>query len=203
MSWAALTWPSRTRLVWNGPVVLKCWFPSLAWLRPLGGRRGAARLLERGMQAPPPSPYVPSEVTAAVDSSHLQLLAVFYYVKAGLCLMALFFVAVHCAIMMTVMGSVGPGNGVQASSGAHGGPMPQEAFLVAAGIYVFAFALIIAMGVCDLIAANSLRKRTRRTFTMVVAGFSCLSFPLGTALGVFTFIVLSRPSVQALYRQQA
>lgn len=157
------------------------------------------------MQAPPPSPYGPSEVTTAVDRSHLQLLAVFYYVKAGLCLMALFFVALHCAIMMAVFSNASHGAAVHATSGAHGpgAPMPQEVFWLMVGLYVLAFALIIAMGVCDLIAANALRKRTRRTFTMVVAGLSCLSFPLGTALGVFTFMVLSRPSVQALYRQQA
>jgi hypothetical protein len=35
---------------------------------------------------------------------------------------------------------------------------------------------------------------------MVIAGINCLSFPFGTALGIFTLIVLSRESVQALYK---
>lgn len=38
---------------------------------------------------------------------------------------------------------------------------------------------------------------------MVVAGVSCLSIPLGTALGVFTFIVLSRPSIVRLFEEQS
>jgi hypothetical protein len=38
---------------------------------------------------------------------------------------------------------------------------------------------------------------------MVVAGLSCLEFPYGTALGVFTFIALSRASVVRLFETNA
>jgi hypothetical protein len=31
---------------------------------------------------------------------------------------------------------------------------------------------------------------------MITAGLSCLEMPYGTALGVMTFVVLSRPSVR-------
>jgi hypothetical protein len=36
-------------------------------------------------------------------------------------------------------------------------------------------------------------------FSLVIAGVNCASFPLGTLLGVFTFIVLLRASVRSLY----
>jgi hypothetical protein len=36
-------------------------------------------------------------------------------------------------------------------------------------------------------------------FSLVVTGITCLSFPFGTALGVFTIIVLTRGSVRQLY----
>ena len=32
-----------------------------------------------------------------------------------------------------------------------------------------------------------------------MAGVNCLSMPIGTTLGIFTFVVLLRPSVTALY----
>jgi hypothetical protein len=38
-----------------------------------------------------------------------------------------------------------------------------------------------------------------RLFSLIVAGFMCMFFPFGTALGVFTFIVLTRESVRRLY----
>jgi hypothetical protein len=48
-----------------------------------------------------------------------------------------------------------------------------------------------------------LRKRRHRTLSFVMACLTCINIPLGTALGVFTLVVLSRPSVKALYDQVA
>jgi hypothetical protein len=48
-------------------------------------------------------------------------------------------------------------------------------------------------------AGRCLARRTRRLFCLVAAGLGCLFFPLGTVLGVFTFIVLSRPTVRAVF----
>lgn len=36
---------------------------------------------------------------------------------------------------------------------------------------------------------------------MVVAGFNCAHFPIGTSSGVFSLVVLSRPSVKAAYAE--
>ena len=43
------------------------------------------------------------------------------------------------------------------------------------------------------------REDYRQTFCVVVAAISCCFTPLGTVLGVFTLIVLFRPSVKALF----
>ena len=50
------------------------------------------------------------------------------------------------------------------------------------------------------LSARFLRGRRHRTFSLIVAGINCLGIPLGTILGVFTLIVLLRPSVRTLYR---
>jgi hypothetical protein len=42
-------------------------------------------------------------------------------------------------------------------------------------------------------------QRRYRMFSMLIAGLNCLQVPLGTVLGVFTLLVLSRESVQELY----
>jgi hypothetical protein len=36
-------------------------------------------------------------------------------------------------------------------------------------------------------------------FTLVLSGIHCLNFPIGTALGVWTIVVLQRESARALY----
>ena len=49
----------------------------------------------------------------------------------------------------------------------------------------------------------SLKKRQKRTFSFVIACICCMNIPLGTALGVFTLVVLSRQSVKAIYDRVA
>ena len=49
------------------------------------------------------------------------------------------------------------------------------------------------------LTGSSLKQRRRRTLCFVVACLMLPSFPLGTILGVFTIIVLRRPSVQELF----
>jgi hypothetical protein len=50
-----------------------------------------------------------------------------------------------------------------------------------------------------LTAGRFLARRKHHLFCLVVAGVECLFFPFGTVLGVFTIIVLMRPSVQQAF----
>ena len=59
-------------------------------------------------------------------------------------------------------------------------------------------ARVIGM-VLNLLSAGFLWQKRNRLFSIVIAGLDCLQIPFGTALGVFTIIVLSRESVRELY----
>ena len=48
-------------------------------------------------------------------------------------------------------------------------------------------------------AGRFLAKRRHYLFCLIVAGVECLVMPYGTVLGVFTLMVLMRPSVNALF----
>ena len=48
-------------------------------------------------------------------------------------------------------------------------------------------------------AGRRLKRRVSRTFCLVVAGLECIMMPFGTALGVFTIIVLMKESVKELF----
>ena len=52
-------------------------------------------------------------------------------------------------------------------------------------------------------AGRCLQRRQHRLFTYIMAGVNCLHVPFGTALGVCTFLVLQRPTVEALYHPPA
>lgn len=70
-------------------------------------------------------------------------------------------------------------------------------FYVAIGVF------LVALCVCNALSGHYIRKRKNRIFSFIIAGINCMQFPLGTALGVFTFIVLTRESVKMAYSANA
>jgi hypothetical protein len=126
------------------------------------------------------------------DQEHLHLLSVFHYVVGGL--MALFSLipVVHLAIGLGIV------SGALADKG---GPEP---FGVLMGWFLVVFAagwivVGLATAACVLLAARYLKERTHYTFCTVIAGVCCVFMPFGTVLGVFSLIVLLRPSVKELF----
>jgi len=61
--------------------------------------------------------------------------------------------------------------------------------------------LVLGMGlaICLFLTGRWIAARKRPTFCFVVACIECINMPLGTLLGVFTIMVLNRPSVRALF----
>jgi hypothetical protein len=90
-------------------------------------------------------------------------------------------------------------------------PAPQDGEQFPAQLFGLMFALIggaavlcgWAFATLIFVAGRSLAVRRRHTFCIVVAALCCGFFPLGTALGVFTILVLMRPTVKAMFQQPA
>ena len=71
-------------------------------------------------------------------------------------------------------------------------------------VFAGGFILIGLIGAVALaLAGLFLSRRTRYTYCLVVAGLACMFMPFGTVLGVFTIIVLVRPSVKAMFEGDA
>jgi hypothetical protein len=128
------------------------------------------------------------------DKEHLQLLAIFHYVVAGLAALFSFFPLLYTTvgaifIVAARHGTVKPGE-----------ELPPE-FLgwIFAVIGAVLFLIGIAMTICILIAGRSLAHCKHYSFALVMACIECLFVPFGTILGVFTIVVLSRESVKALF----
>lgn len=51
--------------------------------------------------------------------------------------------------------------------------------------------------------ASSLHNREHRVFCLVVGWLMCASFPLGTVLGVFTILQLTRPEAQSAFAESS
>ena len=127
------------------------------------------------------------------DVEHLKILSILYYVWGGL------MACISCfGLLYVVIGLVA----VIAGAQHQGGP---PAFV--GGMFIFigvAFVLLGGtVGGLTIWAGRCLAQRKRYMLCFVMACIACLSVPLGTALGVFTIIVLQRPAVKAMFGQPA
>jgi heme/copper-type cytochrome/quinol oxidase subunit 3 len=130
----------------------------------------------------------------AIDAEHLRLLVVFHFVGAGLAALALCFLAVHFLLFREFFANPAMWMNQRVAP-----PPPAELFSLFRWFYAFFGTMLLASGLVNVLSAVFIRQRKNRTFSLIVAGLDCIHIPLGTVLGVFTFIILLRPSVQRLY----
>jgi hypothetical protein len=57
----------------------------------------------------------------------------------------------------------------------------------------------LGLAICLVLAGRALLERKHYTFCLVMACVSCMFMPFGTVLGVFSLLVLLRPSVKELF----
>ncbi|HWG44931.1 MAG TPA: hypothetical protein VN688_19335 [Gemmataceae bacterium] len=124
---------------------------------------------------------------------HLKLLSIFHYVVAVLMALIACFPIIHfvVGVMMIVSPNTMAGKGST--------PPPAEL----GWLFIFIAGGIIFVGwtgaICLMLAGWFLRRCKHYLFCMVMAGFVCLFNPFGTILGIFTIIILIRPSVKRLF----
>ncbi len=138
------------------------------------------------------SPPLPGD-RRRIDSDHLNLLSIFYFVSAGLALLGLLFLFAHYTFFHFFISDPGMWQGPKQT------PPPALFFAMFRWFYVVMAAWFVASAALNVVSGIFLRARKHWTFSLVVAAIDCLHFPLGTILGVFTIIVLIRPSVRELY----
>ena len=113
---------------------------------------------------------------------------------AGLALAGTGFLFVHYFIMHTAFSNPEMWKSQQGAT-----PPPKEFFEAFIWMYIFFGAVAVLAFILNLVSAIFLLQKKHRIFAIIVGGLNCLQIPVGTALGVFTIIVLSRDSVRELY----
>jgi len=128
------------------------------------------------------------------DEEHLKLLSIFHYVVGGLAGLFACFPIIHLIIGIVMLAG-----GFQDASGQ--GP-PRAIGLIFVIMALFIMTLGWTLAVCLIVSGRQLAKRKRYTFCFVLACISCIFIPFGTVLGVFTIMVLMRPSVKNIFEAQ-
>src|ERR1043165_2698599 len=124
-----------------------------------------------------PMGYMPPDK----DAEHLKILSILWWVVAGLQCLG------FCGGVIYIV------LGIAFASGNIRDPDAHTMGIVFSCLGVFILVISATMAFLSYLVGKSLRERRRLMLCYVMAGLMCISVPLGTALGIFTFIVLNRP----------
>lgn len=124
------------------------------------------------------------------NEEHLDLLSIFHFVLGGLTALVSCVPLIHLTMGIFIL--VGDfeteGEDIPAFFG--------WLFIVFPSLIILTGWILSA---CIIRSGFRLRKRSSYTFCCVMAGIECIFFPLGTALGVFSLILLTKQEVKALF----
>lgn len=130
-----------------------------------------------------------------IDEEHLKMLSIFYYVLGGVNALLACIPFIHVTIGLFLL---------SLPSSAHSGPGGRPPAIIGLLFVIIGVTVILigwTLAALKIYTGYCISKKKKRIFCLVIAAISCLGIPVGTVLGVFTFIVLMRPSVKELYSQ--
>ena len=128
------------------------------------------------------------------DAEHLRLLTIFHYIVAALMLLWGSLPIIHSALGAAMVFGLFPPN----KSGQGPPAMVGWLFMIMGGTFVlFGWTLAAA----TFFAGRSLAARRRYIFCLITSAVMAITcMPMGTLLGVFTILVLARPTVKELFK---
>jgi hypothetical protein len=157
-------------------------------------------------------PVEPSVEAQALNQEHLRLLSIGYYISGAFTAVAVSFLLFHLVFLSafalmpdsvwqtpkTADASSMTSSNTQGA--AHPGQAPPRALLaVFAGLIGFIIVCGWTLGALTAYAGKCIKERKRRSFVLVIAAIKCFFIPYGTAIGIATFFVLSRPAVKGQF----
>lgn len=127
------------------------------------------------------------------DEDHLRLLSIFHYIVGGLTALFACIPLIHLVFGLLMV-----------FNPQFFGPKDQPPAFLGWFFVIFSSAFIFggwALAALIAGAGRCLQRRRHYTFCFVMACVACLLMPFGTVLGIFTLLVLIRPTVKALFGQ--
>jgi hypothetical protein len=146
------------------------------------------------------------EPANAEDAEHLSALSIGHFIMSGLALLGAVPMLVYGVAGTKLMEELGsdlsmamgdiPGQAGADPFGGSPDAMLQNLGTLVTSMIVAGVLLALVSAVHLLVVGVGIRQRRWWTFCYLTGWGECLMFPFGTILGVFTIIVLSRPSVK-------
>ncbi len=126
------------------------------------------------------------------DLEHLRSLKIGFYTYAGISALVALVPILHIALGLAMVFG-------EFDKGPNPPPPMFGWFFVAAGSTFLVIGMVLAF--MTFLAGRFLSLQKNYLFIFVIAAINCMFVPLGTILGVFTFVVLMRDSVKELFNK--
>lgn len=128
------------------------------------------------------------------DDEQLKLLSVFHYVVGGMVAFFSLMPMIHLIFGIVIL--VSPETIAQQGQ-------PPPAFLGGLLVGIASALILVGLTLAGAIIATGrfLSRRRHYMWCLIVGGIECIFMPIGTALGVFTIIVLMRQSVKNAFAE--
>jgi len=133
------------------------------------------------------------------DAEHLNLLSIFHYIMGALTLLCAVYILIKtsfCYLLGSAMGPEPQFGQIQTDDPFSGISSVMFSYFK---VYLALTIITFVLGICEIVAGRKIKCCKSRTFCRVIAGINCIILPIGTVLGVFTYVVLNRPSIRALF----
>ena len=143
-----------------------------------------------------PPPFDPQAHQHAQDEDHLRLLSLFHYIVGGITALGSCIFLIHFFLGIAMLTNPDMLKGSNGHSDPIGDKFGGWLFTLMGGGAVLGGWTV---GGLTAYAGKCIKERKSSLFVYIMSGLNCLSVPIGTALGVFTIVVLSRPTVKALF----
>ncbi|WP_339734764.1 hypothetical protein [uncultured Gimesia sp.] len=128
----------------------------------------------------------------------LKVVGVLFMSLSGLCLLGLLFIPVHYMMMQSVLNMDFPRQGE--------GPDPREMFEKMQTpmfvMYGLMGGMMLLFGGFTLATGINLYRKSHKTFCIVGSAVICIWIPFGTALGIWSLILLFDKNAQPLFEEQ-
>ncbi len=150
-----------------------------------------------------------AEQSTAEDAEHLSALSIGHFILSGVALLGAVPTLIYGVAGAKLMDEFGsdlsmamgdiPGQPGLDPFGGNPDAMLQDLGSLVTTLIVSAVVLAVVTAVHLLVVGVLIRKRRWWTFCYLTGWGECLMFPFGTILGIFTILVLSRPSVKQVF----
>jgi hypothetical protein len=128
------------------------------------------------------------------DLRYLKLISIFHYIVGSIAALFAFIPIIYVVVGMLAISMPG-------FFESEGEVLPVFIgwifIIIGTGLVVLGW----AFAVCTIIAGRYLARQVHYMFCMVMAAIECIFMPFGTVLGVFTIVVLAKPSVKEMFEQ--